>query len=120
MVSPLLPFGKHQGQPIDSVRTSYLRWLLTCENLDPWLRWHVQAELQARGERFLPAAAVLGDLEDLIAEAVDADGRIDLAGAALLSDCVLVAFEQLRQRHRIGRETELHVPARNPERRAAC
>ncbi len=114
MVGASLPFGKHRGQPLSAVPVSYLRWLAgTADNLDPWLRLHVQAALKERGERFLPAAAVLADLEELIAEAVDADDRINHASAGLLTDCVLVSFEQLRQRHGIGQQTELVVPARD-------
>src|SRR5262245_47769431 len=117
-----LPFGKFKGQPLNTVMTSYLRWLLnSADNLDPWLRWHIQREPQDRGERFLPAAAVLSDLEELIAEALDDDWMIDHEQAGLLSDCVLVAFERLRQRHGTGSETELVTAARRPsaERRAA-
>jgi hypothetical protein len=83
------------------------------------LRWRVQLELKARGERYLPAAVVLGDLEELIAEAVDADGRIGHGPAGLLSDCVMVAFDRLRERHGIGRETELVIPARGRWRQEA-
>jgi hypothetical protein len=115
-----LHFGKFKDSCISAVPTNYLRWVLaSCERLDPWLRWRVQLELKARGERYLPAAVVLADLEELIAEAVDADGRIGHGPAGLLSDCVLTAFERLRERHGIGRETELVVPARGQWREDA-
>jgi hypothetical protein len=123
VVAATLPFGKHRGRDLRDVPLSYLRWAIGTCDLDPWTRQHVQAELQRRGTRFLPAAAVLADLEELIAEAVDADARITHAAAGLLTDCVLVAFEQLRAKHGIGQETELVInPAQRPAwgERAAC
>jgi hypothetical protein len=118
MLDPTLTFGKHRGRALRDVPTGYLRWLLSgCDNITQWLREEVREELRRRGSRFLPADLVLADLENLIAEAVDADWRIDHAEAALLSDCVLVAFEQLRQQYEIGAETELTVPARPLARR---
>lgn len=44
-----LPFGKHKGQPLADVPTSYLRWLLDAVKLSTGLRAATVAELQARG-----------------------------------------------------------------------
>jgi hypothetical protein len=45
-----MPFGKHRGQHIANVPTSYLHWMLReCESLDYWQRDALKAELQRRG-----------------------------------------------------------------------
>jgi hypothetical protein len=50
MVSPTLPFGRHRGEPLDTVPSGYLRWLLQeCRSLSSGLRSAVAGELQARG-----------------------------------------------------------------------
>src|SRR5262249_1721155 len=110
--------GKHKGRALSDVPSGYLKWLLSgCDNLQPWLRELVREELRTRGARFLPAVVVLNDLENLIAEAVDADWRIDHEAAGRLSDCVLLPFEQLRQLHAIGDASELViVPPRRDAR----
>ena len=33
-----MPFGKHKGDPLDSLRPNYVSWLLSLDNLDPDLR----------------------------------------------------------------------------------
>jgi hypothetical protein len=46
-----MPFGKHQGQHVREVPTSYLRWVLReVETLDRWQRHAIEAELSRRGE----------------------------------------------------------------------
>jgi hypothetical protein len=116
-VSVVLKFGRHRGKPLEKVTTSYLRWLVSgCDRLDGQLLRHARAELERRGDRYLPADAVLDDLEDLIAQEIDADPRIDHEAAALLSDAVLVAFERLRRHYGVGSETDLVVPGRPRER----
>jgi hypothetical protein len=112
MVDAFMPFGKHRSTPIVRLPTGYLRWLLTgCNNLDCWLAGHIQDELQARGERYLPAADVLEDLEDEVAARLDRADDMDHDIAGQVGDILLEAFDAIRRRHRIGRETELHVPA---------
>lgn len=47
---PALPFGKHKDQPLGTVPTSYLVWLLTgAVKLSSGLRAAVAAELRGRG-----------------------------------------------------------------------
>jgi hypothetical protein len=42
-------FGKHRGLLVEEVPTGYLRWCVReCENIKPWLRQAVQAELDRR------------------------------------------------------------------------
>src|SRR5262245_55294851 len=72
MVTASMPFGKHRGQRIADLNTNYLRWVLReCVNLDPFLHWQIESELCERGERYLSAAVVLSELEELIAAAID-------------------------------------------------
>ncbi len=112
MVGVFMPWGKHRGQPLSALPTGYLRWLANgCNSLDATLAWHVQAELRGRGERFLPAAAVLTDIEDEVDRQLS-EADVSHQAAAVLGDVVLQAFEVVRQRCGIGRETELHVPAK--------
>jgi hypothetical protein len=42
-----MPFGKHRGEALADVPTSYLDWLTTI-NLELWLRRAVEAELRRR------------------------------------------------------------------------
>lgn len=45
-------FGKHDGKRVSDVPDGYLRWCLReCENLEPWLRGAIEAELGRRGYR---------------------------------------------------------------------
>jgi hypothetical protein len=43
-----MPFGKHRGQPLEDISSSYLKWLLTISVL-PDLQYAVENELRARG-----------------------------------------------------------------------
>lgn len=61
---------------------------------------------------------MLQDLEDLIAEGINAEARLDHAAAALVGDVLLEAFERLRTRHGVGSETALVIPARGGRRGA--
>jgi uncharacterized protein (DUF3820 family) len=44
-----MPFGKHRGQPLRDIPTSYLRWLVGGVKLSSGLRLAVAEELQRRG-----------------------------------------------------------------------
>ena len=44
----IMPFGKHQGAAIVNLPLTYLKWLLTLDNLSPPLRLAVQEELDSR------------------------------------------------------------------------
>ena len=41
-----MPFGKHQGTPLDSIPSDYLRWLVSLPNLRPALGWAIVEELE--------------------------------------------------------------------------
>ena len=56
MLHPTLPFGKHAGQPLDTVPTPYLDWLAREARLSSGLRAAVAAELRARGSTPPPPA----------------------------------------------------------------
>jgi hypothetical protein len=43
-----MPWGKHQGEPLDRLPVSYLDWLLTRDWLRPWLADAVRDELERR------------------------------------------------------------------------
>jgi hypothetical protein len=45
---PTMPSGKHQGEPVGDVPTSYLRWLLHRPNTRPHLREDIEEELARR------------------------------------------------------------------------
>jgi hypothetical protein len=111
MASIFLAFGKFKGKALAEIPTNYLRWLTGCNNLDRYLAGQVQAELKDRGERYLSAAEVLEDIEDEVAARLSDADNIDDDVAGQLGDLLLVAFDSIRRRHRIGRESELVVPA---------
>jgi len=59
--APVLPFGKHKGQPITSVPTPYLTWVLReVRQLSPEFRAAITAEVDARPDR-RPAPEELPD-----------------------------------------------------------
>src|SRR5262249_6883441 len=118
--APTLPFGKHQGHRITDVPHGYLKWLLNADAAEPWLRAEVRAELRRRGERFVPAYGVLADLEETLTAAVAAADDPPHEDAGVVADHILDTFEEVRQRHGRGEQTELFVPARRdglPDRR---
>lgn len=45
MAQPSIPFGKHNGTPLPSVPTDYLRWC--AENFDPQSRGELLAQIKA-------------------------------------------------------------------------
>jgi hypothetical protein len=50
----VMPFGKHKGQPLPRVPTSYLQWLLRECQLSSGLRAAVAAEVSQRGREVPP------------------------------------------------------------------
>jgi uncharacterized protein (DUF3820 family) len=110
----IMPFGKYRGLDVEDVPTPYLRWCLREVNLDGGLHRAVEAELSRRGDRFVDAAAVLGDLEEEVTRRVSEDGQIGHDDAGRLADHVLEAFEAVRQRHGIGTATQMVIPGERP------
>jgi hypothetical protein len=108
MFIPTMPCGKWRGCTLADVPTHYLRWAVaSMERLDDWTRQEIRLELRRRGERFLPAAQVLADLEEILTARVSEDWRLDHETAGIVSDHLLEAFEELRDRHGVGDCTEL-------------
>jgi hypothetical protein len=108
-----LTFGKHAGRLLTDVPTGYLRFLLGCDRLDPWLRPLVKEELCRRGERYVPASDVLADFEEVLTARVSEDEALTHDVAGRVSDHVMEAFEEVRQRHMIGEDTELSIAPRD-------
>jgi Putative quorum-sensing-regulated virulence factor len=54
--APVIPFGKHKGQPLADLPDGYLRWLTTID-LRPRLREAVEAELSSRPAESRPQAS---------------------------------------------------------------
>jgi hypothetical protein len=51
MVCERMTFGKHEGEQVSDVPTSYLRWCLRiCDNLEPWLRSAIAREMDRRNQ----------------------------------------------------------------------
>ena len=44
----LMPFGKHRNTPIKSVKTDYLKWLITKRRPAAWLASAIETELKRR------------------------------------------------------------------------
>jgi hypothetical protein len=117
-VQTVITFGKHAGKRLCELPDGYLRWLLqNCNNLDPWLRPQVRAELGRRGQKFVPANLVLADLEETLTARIAEDPALPHGTAALVNDHVLAAFEEVRSRHQVVDETELMLRPGRPPRR---
>jgi len=65
-----MPFGKHRGQPLEEVPTSYLQWLLDNCDLRPQLQEAVEEELGQRWSQPPPepvyAIAELSPWEEVV------------------------------------------------------
>jgi hypothetical protein len=108
MYSTTLPCGKWRGYPLADVPTHYLKWALNgMDRLDDWTRDEVRQELRRRGERYAPAGLVLADLEETLTARISEDPLLDFAVAAIVSDHVLLAFEEVRDRHGVVADTQL-------------
>ncbi len=46
--NPVMPFGKYAGEPVSSVPTGYLKWLLREMDLDEALELVTEGELERR------------------------------------------------------------------------
>ena len=68
-----MPFGKHRGEPIDTIPEAYRCWLLdTCENLKPTLRRAIEQTLglddRQAEPKLLPSIVVDGWYRQLARE----------------------------------------------------
>jgi hypothetical protein len=114
----ILPFGKHRGKRLSEVPTSYLRWALaSCDALDHWTRAAMKEELGRRGQKYVQADEVLHALEERITSAVVDDDDIDHGTAVLVSEHLMVAFQEVRARYEIVSATEMMLRPQGPPRR---
>jgi hypothetical protein len=65
-----------------------------------------------RGERYVPASAVLADVEETLTALVSEDEALTHEVAGRVSDHVMEAFTEVRQQYGIGAETELVIALR--------
>jgi len=107
-MTTIMQFGKHAGKPLTAIATTYLKWLQGNVDDVPLLR-EVNVELSRRGLRYVDAAAVLADLEEAIYARVSSDDEIEHDQAGLLTDCVMRALDEVRERHGIGETTLLTI-----------
>ena len=108
-----MPFGRHRGTAVADLPRSYLKWLLTgCDNLQPVLERAVRDALAQHGERYVPAVEVLSDLEEELNIAISSDDGIPFDLAGRITDHWMIVVELVKERHAIGDQTELMVPAR--------
>ena len=61
-----MPHGKFKGELLGSVPLGYLRWMLGESAGDAWLLHAVRAEMERRGEKYIPALEVLRDIEEAL------------------------------------------------------
>ncbi|WP_426116295.1 hypothetical protein [Massilia sp. PWRC2] len=70
LTQPTLPMGKNKGQPISAMRTQYLLWLLTQENIRSKYRSAVDsilAEIRTRlAKPGLVEAELAAGVDDLV------------------------------------------------------
>src|SRR5262245_6921083 len=112
-----IPFGKYRGKTFDELPIGYVKWLLTVDFVEPWVKRAAWAELARRGERFVSAVAVLDEIEEALTKAVAEDAGLSHDAAGRLTDHVLVVFEAVRERHAIGTETDMDI---SPLRLCPC
>lgn len=106
-----IPFGKHQGKEISRLPLSYLKWLTTAD-IDPPLAAEVRDELARRGTKIVSARLVLSDVEETIYRMLDESPNLEHETCGVLSDIVLEATDEVRQRHGIRDETALLIEPR--------
>jgi len=111
-----IPFGQHRGKTLDELPLGYVKWLITADFAEAWLKQAASRELARRGERFVSAETVLAELEERLTRAVASDAGLSHEIAGRLADHVLAVFEVVRQRYGIGSATELDVGTRSPQR----
>lgn len=121
MVPGRLSFGKYRGRPIGEVPDGYLRWCLAnVTDLRPAVEILIRGELARRGERYADAALVLADLEETLTARVSEDWEISHEAAGQLTDHVMEAFDEVRERHGIGDGTVLLIQASHPPARGVA
>lgn len=102
----VLRFGKHKGKRLRDVSAAYLDWLLKSVDLQPPLANAVKLELGRRGKRFVDAAEVLEELEQLLEQRIADDPAIDHQDAGAVNDAVMLAFADIRAKYGIREEPQ--------------
>src|SRR5262245_7005106 len=95
MTAATMPWGKHRGRRLTELPTGYLKWLLNADDMDAWLLYEVKQELRRRGQRCVPAALVLADVEETVTRRVADDDNLDHDLCGILTDHLLDAFEEV-------------------------
>jgi hypothetical protein len=107
------PFGKHKGKTLGNTPLGYVHWALChCARLDDHERELLRRELIRRGDWYVMAWEVLGDLEERLTARVATDPALDHATSATVNDHVLLACEETREHFGIGDGARLIVPRR--------
>ncbi len=104
-----MTFGKHQGEPVQHVPTSYLAWVLrVCHNVDANLRAAIAAELTRRGlgrRHFAGRQDHPGEPVAPVAATLRAHAEARAAVFALLSDALRAGCHILPRNMTFGVET---------------
>src|SRR5262249_2316759 len=114
LMTATMPWGKHRGRKLTDLPTGYLKWVINAADIDAWLVGQAKQELRKRGQRYVPAADVLVDVEESVTRLVCEVPALNHEVCGIVTDCLLDAFAEVRQRFGIGLQTEMVVePTRN-------
>ncbi len=100
----MLPFGKFKGQQISETPTHWLRWAYKTCDLDESLKEAIRRELEKRKIRLLEpseVAEILTEIEEELVELISGDMEIDHTEAGVITDHIMLVFDEFRQKHKI-------------------